>query len=113
VSFLHEPSDRRYSLALDVSEVFKPVLSDRLVLQLVNRGQIREEHFDRDLNYAYLTEEGRKIFVRAFDARLEDTVLHRKLRRKVRYRTLIRLDLYRLIKHLYEEKPYTPLKMWW
>ncbi len=113
VSFLHEPSDRRYSLALDVAEVFKPVLSDRLVLQLVNRGQIREEHFDRDLNYAYLTEEGRKIVVRAFDARLEDTVLHRKLRRKVRYRTLIRLDLYRLIKHFYGEKPYTPLKMWW
>jgi len=113
VSFLHEPSERRYSLALDVAEVFKPVLSDRLVLQMVNLGQIRKEHFDEDLNFAYLTEEGRKIFVRAFDERLEDTVLHRRLRRKVKYRTLIRLDLYRLIKHLLGEKPYEPLKMWW
>ena len=113
VSFLHEPSERRYSLALDMAEVFKPVLSDRLTLHLINRGQIREEHFDRDLNFAYLTEEGRKIYVKAFDEKLEDTVLHRKLRRKVKYRTLIRLDLYRLIKHLLGEKPYEPLKMWW
>jgi CRISPR-associated protein Cas1 len=113
VSYLHEPSDRRYSLALDLAEVFKPVLSDRLTLQLINRGQIREEHFDRDLNFAYLTEEGRKIFIKAFDEKMEDTVLHRKLRRKVKYRTLIRLDLYRLIKHLLGEKIYQPLKMWW
>lgn len=26
ISFLHEPNERRYSLALDISEIFKPSL---------------------------------------------------------------------------------------
>ncbi len=113
ISYLHQPSERRYSLSLDISEIFKPVLSDRLVMNLINNGVIKMEHFERALNFSYLNSEGRKIFVKKFDERLESTVLHRRLRRKVKYRTLIRLELYKLIKHLYGEKNYSPLKVWW
>ncbi|MFN4220269.1 MAG: type I-B CRISPR-associated endonuclease Cas1b, partial [bacterium] len=45
ISYLHEPSERRYSLALDVSEIFKPILSDKLILRLIDLKMIREEHF--------------------------------------------------------------------
>lgn len=113
ISYLHEPSERRYSLSLDISEIFKPVLSDRLIMNLINNGVIKLEHFNMDLNFSYLNDEGRKIFVKMFDERLESTVLHRKLKRKVKYRTLIRLELYKLIKHLYGEEKYSPLKVWW
>jgi len=113
ISYLHEPSDRRYSLALDVSEIFKPILSDKLILRLINLGKIKEEHFERALNFAYLNEEGRKIFVKSFDEQLEETILHRALRRKVKYKNLIYFELYRLIKHLLGEKKYRPLKVWW
>lgn len=37
VSYLHEPGERRYSLALDVSEVFKPIIKDRNSIVLPNR----------------------------------------------------------------------------
>jgi len=113
VSYLHQPSERRYSLSLDISEIFKPILSDRLILNLINNRVITENHFLRELNFSYLNNEGRKIFVKKFDERLDSTVLHRRLRRKVKYRTLIRLELYKLIKHLYGEKVYSPLKVWW
>ncbi len=46
VSFLHEPGTRRYSLALDMAEIFKPILVDRLIFKLCNRRELREQHFD-------------------------------------------------------------------
>ncbi|MFN3995502.1 MAG: type I-B CRISPR-associated endonuclease Cas1b [bacterium] len=113
ISYLHEPSERRYSLALDVSEIFKPILSDKLILRLIDLKMIREEHFERSLNFTYLNEEGRKIFVKAFDEQLEETMFHRKLKRKIKYKSLITLELYRLIKHLLGEEKYKPLKVWW
>lgn len=112
ISFLHEPGVRRFSLSLDVSEIFKPILSDRLILRLIDLKMIREEHFETSLNFAYLNEEGRKIFVKSFDEQLENTILHRKLRRKVKYKNLILFELYRLIKHLLGEEKYQPLKVW-
>ncbi|MFB6089361.1 MAG: type I-B CRISPR-associated endonuclease Cas1b [Candidatus Aenigmatarchaeota archaeon] len=36
VSFLHEPFERRFSLALDVAEIFKPILVDRVIFKLVS-----------------------------------------------------------------------------
>lgn len=113
ISYLHEPSQRRFSLSLDVSEIFKPVLVDRLIFYLINNGIINETHFESQLKGIYLNEEGRKIFVSNFEERINQTVLHRKLKRKIRYRTLIRLELYKLIKHLLGEKKYQPLKAWW
>lgn len=113
ISYLHEPSERRYSLALDVAEIFKPVFVDRLIFKLINLGMMKEEHFDQNVNSAYLTTEGRKIFVNEFEQLMEKTILHRNLKRNIRYKSLIRLDLYKLIKHLLDEKPFTPMKVWW
>lgn len=113
ISYLHEPSERRYSLSLDISETFKPVFVDRLIFRLVNQKVISREHFDQNLNSCYLTEKGRTVFVREFDQLLEKTILHRKLKRKIKYKNLIRLDLYKLIKHLLDEEAFSPVKVWW
>lgn len=113
ISYLHEPSERRYSLALDMADIFKPLLVDRLIFKLINLGMIKEEHFDKNINSAYLTTQGRKIFVNEFEQLMEKTILHRNLKRNIRYKSLIRLDLYKLIKHLLGEKQYNPMKVWW
>lgn len=49
VSYLHEPGERRYSLSLDISGVFKPVIVDRVIFNLVNNRTIKPEHFDKKL----------------------------------------------------------------
>lgn len=47
ISFLHTPGERRYSLALDVAEVFKPVIIDRVIFKVLNKREIQEKHFDK------------------------------------------------------------------
>ncbi len=111
ISYLHEPSERRFSLSLDVAEVFKPILSDYLIIKLVRSGKIKEKHFSKDMAMAYLNEEGKRIFLSAFDERLSQTLKHGKLKRKVSIRRLIRIELYKLVKHLLGEEVYQPLDL--
>lgn len=113
ISFLHEPGARRYSLSLDIAEIFKPILADRLIFKLINNGEIRPEHFDERLNFCYLKENGRKKFLEQWDARLKQTIEHRGLNRKVSYRRLVRLECYKLEKHLMGIEEYEPFKAWW
>ena len=68
ISFLHEPSEGRFSLSLDISEVFKPVIVFRTIFDLVNNRKLQvEKHFEKNVNYCILNEEGRKIFIQAFE----------------------------------------------
>lgn len=113
VSYLHEPRERRYSLSLDISEIFKPLIADPIIFKLVNNNMLKEDDFDRDVGSCYLTENGRKKFLREFDSKLNTTVKHRKLKRNVSYRTLIRLECYKLVKHFLGDELYKPFKAWW
>lgn len=113
ISFLHEPGARRYSLSLDIAEIFKPILCDRLLFKLVNNGELRPQHFEEKLNFCYLKESGRKIFVAAWEERLKQTIEHRGLGRKVSYRRLVRLECYRLERHIMGIDTYEPFKIWW
>jgi CRISPR-associated protein Cas1 len=113
ISFLHEPGARRFSLALDLAEIFKPILCDRLIFKLVNNGEIRPEHFEEGLNFCYLKEKGRRVFTQSWDERLRDTIEHRGLGRKVSYRRLVRLECYGLARHLLGMSSYQPFKIWW
>jgi CRISPR-associated protein Cas1 len=114
VSYLHEPGTKRFSLALDISEIFKPIFVDRIIFKLINLGKIkRENHFLQESNGVFLNDEGRRIFVEEFENMLQQTVLHRKLKRKVKYQSFIRLEAYKIIKHLLGEDEYRPLKVWW
>ena len=115
VSYLHEPGDRRFSLALDVSEVFKPLLVDRGIFRLIKTREITPRHFEQRLGGVYLNETGRRRFVEHWDERMKTTIKHRGLGRNVSYERLIRLECHRLVRHLSDPKndPYKPFKMWW
>lgn len=113
ISFLHEPGDRRYSLSLDLAEIFKPILCDRIIFKLINNGEITPKHFDEKLNFCYLKESGRKIFMQEWDERLKQTIEHRNLGRKVSYRRLVRLECYKLQKHIMGIENYEPFRIWW
>jgi CRISP-associated protein Cas1 len=113
ISFLHEPGVRRFSLALDLAEVFKPILADRLIFRLLNNRQLNMRDFAQDLNCCYLKESGRKTVLKEWDARLQTTIEHRRLRRKVSYERLIRLECYKLVRHLTDVEPYVGFRAWW
>lgn len=113
VSFLHEPGYRRFSLALDLSEIFKPILIDRMLFSMINKKELTENDTRKDLNYCYLKDKARMAFLRKYDERLKKTIKHKKLNRHVSYKRLIRLECYKLVKHILDEKKYTGFKMWW
>ena len=112
ISFLHEPSEGRFSLSLDISEVFKPIIVYKTIFDLVNNKKIQvSKHFDKKVNYCLLNEDGRNIFVTAFEERMESVFNHPKLKRKVSYRTAIKLDCYKLIKYIMEDKEFIPFSI--
>jgi len=112
ISYLHEPSERRFSLALDLSEIFKPIIADRIANRLVKQRIIKKEHFRDDLNGVLLNDDGKKIVLKAFNEEMEKSVKHPTLKKNVTKKRLIRLEAYKLIKHLTGQKKYTPLISW-
>ena len=113
ISFLHQPGERRYSLALDIAEVFKPMLADRLIFSLLNKKQIQASDFDTKLNSCLLKDSGRKTVVRAWEEKLNETIKHRSLKRSVSYKHLVKLECYKLAKHVLSMEEYQPFKAWW
>jgi CRISP-associated protein Cas1 len=113
ISFLHEPGTRRYSLALDLAEIFKPILVDRTIFRVINRKEIKQKDFDLKLNCCLLKDSGKKSFVTAFEERLKETIQHRTLKKHVSYKGLVKLECYKLTKHLMEMEEYKPFKIWW
>ena len=112
ISFLHEPSEGRFSLSLDISEVFKPVIVYKTIFDLINNRKIQvDKHFEKKVNYCLLNEEGRKIFIEAFEGRSESVFKHPKLKRNISYRTAIKLDCYKLIKWILEDKEFIPFSI--
>jgi len=113
VSYLHSPSERRFSLSLDISEIFKPVIVDRTIFKLLNKKLLRMDDFSEEINRATLTDPGRRKFLQEWESKMAETIMHRGLKRKVSYRSLMRMECYKLEKHLIGGERYKPLVMWW
>lgn len=113
ISFLHEPGYRRHSLSLDIAEIFKPLIVDRVIFKLVNKKIITDDCFIKDDNKCYLNEKGKKIFVKEYEDKLSTTIYHKKLKRKVSFERLIVLECFKLLKYINEDVEYKPFKMWW
>jgi CRISPR-associated protein Cas1 len=113
IGFLHSTNFRRFTLNLDVAEIFKPILVDRIIFSLINKGMIKKKHFEQKFQGMYLKEKGRQTFIEELDKRLKTTIRHPKLRKQVSYRRLIRLELYKLEKHFIGEEAYEPFVAKW
>jgi CRISP-associated protein Cas1 len=113
ISFLHEPGYRRFSLALDLAEIFKPLLVDRVIFTVLNRKQITSKDFVMEANRCILKDSARKTFVKAFEEKLLETINHRTLGKHVSYKHLVKLECYKLTKHMLGIENYVPFKAWW
>lgn len=113
ISFLHQPGERRFSLALDLAEIFKPILVDRTLFMLLNKKMISAGDFDRSINSCLLKSNSRKTVVKAWEEKLNETIKHRSLNRNVSYKHLVKLECYKLAKHILDIEDYKPFKAWW
>lgn len=114
ISFLHEPSTKRFSLSLDIAEIFKPLIVDPVIFTLINKKQLNvKKDFEYIDEMVILNENGKKKFLAEWVRKLETTIKHRTLKRNTSYQYLIRLECYKLIKHLLNDEEYKPLRAWW
>ncbi len=113
ISFLHSPGERRFSLSLDLAEIFKPILVDRVIFKVLNKKMLGDNDFESSINKVVLKQGAKKTFVQAFENRLTETIQHRTLNRSVSYKHLIKLECYKLVKHIMQIETYKPFKMWW
>ncbi len=78
MGYYHSVERSRPSLALDLMEEFRPIIVDSVVLRLVNTGSIKEGHFqsNADAPGTRLTPEGLRVFLSAYEDRMQTRVVH-------------------------------------
>lgn len=113
IGYLHSTNFRRFSLNLDVAEIFKPIIVDRVILSLIGKGILTKKDFEKDMGGILLKDEGKQKFIITLEDKLKATINHRDLNRPVSYRRLIRMELYKLEKHLIGENEYEAFEAQW
>ncbi len=107
MGFLHVLRPGRPSLALDIMEEFRAPLADRLVLTLINRGQIKPKDFYlRPGGSVYLTEGARKTLLAAYQKRKQEEVSHPILNTKVPLGLVPHIQARLLARHLRGDVPH-------
>lgn len=101
VGYLHSLRPGRPALALDLMEELRPSIVDRLVLRMINRREIRIEHFDETPGGAVsLTESGRRAVLTAYQRRKESTSPHRLLKERIPVGLIPHVQARLLARHL-------------
>lgn len=110
LGFLHELRHGKPCLTLDLMEEFRPSFADALVTALVNRRQLQPHHFEERQGGVELTEAGRRIFLKAFEERLRETILHPILGENVSWRRAFEVQVRLAARAILGEIPsYVPL----
>ena len=109
LGLLHRPRFGQ-ALALDLAEEFRPLLADSCVLTLVNNREVGASDFVIRAGAVSLTADGRRKVIRAWERRMNTTVLHPVFGYSVTYRRAVELQARILAAHLVGElADYEPL----
>jgi CRISPR-associated protein Cas1 len=68
--FLHQVRSGHAALASDIVEEFRTPIADSLVLRLLRRRQLSQDHFVRDSQKCLLNDAGRRIFFTEFERKM-------------------------------------------
>lgn len=113
VGFLHRERPGRSSLALDLMEELRPLFADRFVVTLINNRVIRPGHFiTRENGAVWLTDEGRKVFLVAWQKRMGETLTHPYLNEKLAWGLVPSIQALLLARYLRGDLDAYPPFLW-
>lgn len=113
VGFYHTDRPGRMSLALDLMEELRSVMADRFVLTLINKKVIKNNYFHKKENGAViLDEEGRKVFLSAWQSKKQDTIKHPFLDEKIEWGMLPHVQAMLLARFLRGDLDEYPPFLW-
>lgn len=110
LGFLHAVRPGRAALALDLMEEFRAIMADRLVLTLINRGQIGKGDFvEREGGAVLLEGDARRSVVVAYQERKQEEITHPLLDAKMPIGLLPQIQARLLARHIRgETETYLP-----
>lgn len=113
IGYLHTSNYRRYTLNLDIAEIFKPIIVDRTIFNVVNKAIITADDFEFFSEGIILKDKGRKDFVYHFENKLDSYIAIGETGEIVSYRELIRKELHNLENYIFHGKSYKPFAARW
>lgn len=101
VGFLHCERPGRDSLGLDLLEEFRAYVIDRLVLTLVNRGQVTAKDFDVEVSGAVtMKDDTRKLLLQSLQAKKQEKIRHPFLDEEIEIGLLPHVQAMLLARHI-------------
>jgi len=113
IGFLHSTNNRGFSLNLDVAEIFKPIIGDRVIFTVLNKNIIDENSFENNNQEIYLNEIGKKKFLEQFEIKVNRAISHSSFKKNHSFKRIISSELYKLEKHFDEKIDYKPFIVNW
>lgn len=108
LGFFHRPRYGRPSLALDLTEEFRPLIADSVALTVFNNGEVSSDSFIERAGAVAMTDAGRRSVISAFERRLQTEITHPIFGYKVSYRRILEVQARLLARHLLGELPEYP-----
>jgi CRISPR-associated protein Cas1 len=106
ISYLHQPGENRKSLAFDIAEIFKPIITDRVIFKVINKNIIAEKDAIQKNRRCFLNKKAKQEYVSHLEEKLMTKIQVDGKEVRYSYRRLIREECYKLLKHLNEEEKY-------
>ena len=110
IGVIHSPLRRSFSLHLDLADIFKPIIVDRVMFSLINRNQLNKSHFqyEEEKEGVYLNIEGKRIVIEAFKKKLNSTITIKNY--SYTYEKLLEREVKHYQKMIMDDQKYKPYK---
>lgn len=113
VGFYHGASYGRCSLALDLMEEMRPIIADRLALNVANREVVKPEDFARGEDGGiYLDGEGRKRFLREYERMMSAEFTSRRTGERASFRRALHEQGLAIQRCVTQGAAYKPFQGW-
>lgn len=113
ISYLHSPSEGRLSLCYDIAEIFKPLITDRIIFKVINKNMISEKDCFTKNGFCRLSKNAKKIYAQEIELKLNTKIKLDENNKRISYKGLIREECYKLHKHISDTDNYKAYKTKW
>ena len=113
IGFVHEPGDGKLSLVYDIADIFKPLLTDRIIFKVINKNILSEQDAFVRNGVCYIKKEAKKKYAQEFETKMHTKFKMDGKNKKVTYKRVVREECYKLISFLDEKAEYNAYKTRW
>lgn len=107
IGYLHSTNERNFTLNLDISEIFKPIIIDEIIFYGINKNIFKKNNFEKHQEGIYLNDSGKKSFILLYEQKLKETK-EMENGKYLSYKTLMQREIKKLENHLTEKEKYFP-----